>query len=116
MVKFSDRKKRDNVRKDSNKLKGSKIWITDQYPKSVVENRKYLIRLLKQARDADVKAVLIYDKLCIGDGGGSIQVAIENHNAKKQKKKSSVLSNNDNGVTNSQEYSVLILLVKMLCR
>ena len=90
LVKFSDRKKRDNIRKNSNKLKGSNISITDQYPKSVVENRKYLNRLLKQVRNTDVKAVLIRDKLFIGGvayGGGSIQVAIENHYAKKQKKK-----------------------------
>ena len=68
----------------------------------MVEKRR-LIPLLKQARDADVKAVLIRDKLFIGGvayGGGSIQVAIEN--AKKQKKKSIVLSNNENGVNNSQ--------------
>ena len=69
-------------------MKGSKISITDQYPKSVVEKRKSLIPLLKQARDPDVKAVFIRDKLCIGGvayGGDSIQVAIEN--VKKQKKK-----------------------------
>lgn len=50
--------------------------------------------------------MLIRDKLFIGGvayGGGSIQVAIEN--AKKQKKKSSVLSNNENGVKHSQENS-----------
>ena len=80
-------------------MKGSKISITNQYPKSLVEKKKSLIPLLKQARDADVKSVFIRDKLFIGGvayGSGSMQVAIEN--AKKQKKKSSALSNNENDV------------------
>ncbi|CAC5419655.1 unnamed protein product [Mytilus coruscus] len=66
-VNFSDRQKLDSVRKRSYNLKSSTISITGQYPKSVVEKRKSLIPCLKKARDADVKAVLIKDKLFIGE-------------------------------------------------
>ena len=52
-----------------------------------MEKRKSLIPYLKKARDADVKAVLIKDKLFIGGvlySGGPLDVA--NANAKKGKK------------------------------
>lgn len=52
-----------------------------------MEKRKSLIPYLKKARDADVKAVLIKDKLFIGGvlySGGPLDVAIAN--AKKEKK------------------------------
>ena len=57
--------------------------------------------------------MLIRDKLFIGGvayGGGSIQVAIEN--AKKQKKKSIVLSNNEKDVKHSQVNSGSALPVR----
>ena len=40
LVKFNDRRQRDNVRKCSSRLKVTQISITDRYPKSVVEKRK----------------------------------------------------------------------------
>ncbi|CAG2202133.1 unnamed protein product [Mytilus edulis] len=102
LVKFSDRQKRDSVRKRSYKLKSSSISITDQYPKSVVEKRKSLIPYLKKARDADVKAVLIKDKLFIGGvlySGGPLDVAIAN--AKKEKIK---FSDSENVLHKSQNH------------
>lgn len=59
-----------------------------------MEKRKSIISYLKKSRDADVKAVLIKDKLFIGGvlySGGPLDVAIAN--AKKEKIKFSDLEN-----------------------
>lgn len=88
LVKFSDRQKRDSVRRKSFRLKGSDISITDHFPKTVVDKRRSLIPFLKQARDAEVKAVLIRDKLFIGGvvySGGSIEDAIKEATSQKMK-------------------------------
>ncbi|VDI04315.1 Hypothetical predicted protein [Mytilus galloprovincialis] len=113
LVKFNDRQKRDGIRKNSYKLKGESISITDQYPKSVVDKRKSLIPLLKKAREADVKAVLIRDKLVIGDvvySGGPIEVAIENAEKRKLKKQTSESVNieNDTVAAGSEIHSDMI--------
>ena len=59
---------------------GSDISVKDQYPKSVMEKRKLLIPMLKKARDCDVKAVIIKDRIYIGDmlyKGGPVEAAID---------------------------------------
>ncbi|VDI50059.1 Hypothetical predicted protein [Mytilus galloprovincialis] len=96
----------------SRPILGETIFIYGSDPKSVVDKRKSLIPLLKKAREADVKAVLIRDKLVIGDvvySGGPIEVAIENAKKRKLKKQTSESVNIENDtVAGSEIHSDMI--------
>ena len=110
LVKFVDRLKIDGVRKSSFKLKGSNISITDHYPKSVVDKRRILIPLLKKAREADVKAVLIREKLFVGGvlyTGDSIDVAIENAKRRKSDAKNKPVNSDVTSAAGNDSESVM---------
>lgn len=55
--------------KEAKNLKGSDIWINEEFTKKVLEERKYLVQHLKQARQQGQQATLRYNKLIV-DGKG----------------------------------------------
>lgn len=65
LVELTTEKKRADIFKDSKKLKGTDIWIAEDYSKMVQEIRKSLIPFLKDARNNGCKAIIRYDKLIV---------------------------------------------------
>jgi oligoribonuclease NrnB/cAMP/cGMP phosphodiesterase (DHH superfamily) len=51
------------IRKRVEHLKGTDIWITEDYTKKMQQERKQLIAHLKQAKQKGYKAVLEHNKL-----------------------------------------------------
>jgi chromosome segregation ATPase len=66
VVKFRRYNQREMVRKNSNKLKGTKMAIGEQFPKSIQERRKVLVPIMKQARAEGKLVNLVKDRLYIG--------------------------------------------------
>ncbi|CAB4006722.1 unc-13-like C [Paramuricea clavata] len=67
VAKFLRFKDKELIWKNSKKLKGTKIGISEQYPKEIAEERKKLYPIMKEARQNGSKAVMIRDKLYIND-------------------------------------------------
>jgi hypothetical protein len=67
VAKFIRFKDKELIRKNSKKLKGTKIGISEQYPKEIAQERKKLYLIMKEARQNGSKAVMIRDKLYIND-------------------------------------------------
>ena len=65
MVKFLRIKTRDTILSKSKMLKGSNIFINEDYPDSVRQKRKELLPKMKAARERGDIAFLRYDKLII---------------------------------------------------
>ncbi|XP_033761586.1 uncharacterized protein LOC117343353 [Pecten maximus] len=65
VAKFNQFQQKERLKKKSNKLKGSNIYISDQYPKEVQEVRRELWPIWKKARDDKKRAVFVKDKLYI---------------------------------------------------
>ncbi|KAF2886635.1 hypothetical protein ILUMI_19538 [Ignelater luminosus] len=59
--------KKFEILKQSNKLKRTNIWIDEDCPKDVIEERKALIPQLKKARQRECKASIKYNKLIINN-------------------------------------------------
>lgn len=57
----------------TNKLKGTKVYIDKDYPKDILEQRKQLIRYMKQARESGAKVKIIDNKLMINDNVYSLK-------------------------------------------
>lgn len=56
---------KEEIRKSAYKLKGSKIGISEQFPKEIEEKRKLLYPILKECKKAGKKARLVRDQLYI---------------------------------------------------
>jgi hypothetical protein len=56
------------LRKRTKNLKGTDIWITEDFTKKVQQERKQLILHFKQAKQDGHKALIKYDKLIISGG------------------------------------------------
>ncbi|XP_045182697.2 uncharacterized protein LOC123541337 [Mercenaria mercenaria] len=65
IVKFTFFKDREIVRRASSSLKGTGIFINEQFPKEVAERRRALMPLLRNAREEKKKAWISYDTLYI---------------------------------------------------
>ncbi|XP_069114412.1 uncharacterized protein [Argopecten irradians] len=65
VAKFSSYHQREDVRKNSRKLIGSDIYISEQYPKEIQAVRQELWPICKKARDEGKRAVIVKDKLYI---------------------------------------------------
>jgi hypothetical protein len=65
VVKFNHFKDREYIRKSSHKLAGTRIGISEQYPREIPERRKLLIPVMKNAQRDGSRAVLSADKLFI---------------------------------------------------
>lgn len=64
-VKLTRGNKKAEILKQARNLKGTDIWIDQDYPKEILEQRKELIPKLKEAREKGNKATLKYNKLII---------------------------------------------------
>ncbi|KAK4875437.1 hypothetical protein RN001_011859 [Aquatica leii] len=53
--------------KNAKTLKGTDIWIDEDYPKEVQDERRRLIPYMKEARNKGYKALIRYDKLIINN-------------------------------------------------
>lgn len=67
VVKFTFFKKKEEILKNANKLKGTNILIMEDFSDRVIQERRKLLPLLKEARNKDERAVLTYNKLRIGN-------------------------------------------------
>lgn len=66
IAKFSYFKDREFIRKNAaRKLKGSRIWVNEQFPPEIEEKRKLLYPVLRQAKKDHKRASLIRDTLYI---------------------------------------------------
>lgn len=66
IAKFSYFKDREFIRKNAaRKLKGSRIWVNEQFPPEIEEKRKRLYPVLRQAKKDHKRASLIRDTLYI---------------------------------------------------
>lgn len=65
LLKVTTTNRKREILKKAKGLKGSDIWIDEDYPKEIQEERKLLIPKLKEARSKGHKAQLKYNKLII---------------------------------------------------
>ena len=65
LVKLMRESTRSEILRNARHLKGTTIWIDEDFPKDVQEKRMTLIPRLKEARDRGHRAVLKYDKLIV---------------------------------------------------
>lgn len=68
IVRFHRIKDRDTVLRNARKLKGTSIFINEDYPETVRQKRKELLPKMKEARERGDYAFLRYDKLIIRQG------------------------------------------------
>ena len=67
VAKFAYYPDREKVRKNANKLKGKEQGISQQFPKEIMEKRKKLVPIMKQARENGKDAYITVDKLYINN-------------------------------------------------
>ncbi|VEN42895.1 unnamed protein product, partial [Callosobruchus maculatus] len=65
LVKFMKEPTKFTILKNTRNLKGTNVWIDEDYPKEVREDRRKLIPELKEARNRGYRATLRYNKLVI---------------------------------------------------
>ncbi|KAK3743027.1 hypothetical protein QZH41_003437 [Actinostola sp. cb2023] len=65
VVKFLRFQDKELIRKNAFKLKGTKIGISEQFPKEIADERKKLYPVMKEAKQKGSKAVMVKDKLYI---------------------------------------------------
>lgn len=65
IIEFASWNKKMEVLKAAKKLKGSDIWISEDYTKQVQQQRKILIGHMKEARSKGYRANISYNKLII---------------------------------------------------
>lgn len=65
LVKFKTWDKKMEMYSHTKNLKGSEVWIDEDYTKAVQERRKYLIPIMKEARQKGQRAILKHDKLIV---------------------------------------------------
>ena len=65
VAKFAYYPDREKVRKNANKLKGKSQGISQQFPKEIMDKRKKLVPIMKQARENGQDAYITVDKLYI---------------------------------------------------
>ena len=63
VVKFSTFKKKDEILRNSWRLKGSKVLIQEDFSERVIEERRKLLPLLKEAKGKNLRASLTYNRL-----------------------------------------------------
>ncbi|KAK5644937.1 hypothetical protein RI129_006237 [Pyrocoelia pectoralis] len=67
LIKLRKFSKKMEILKHAKNLKGTDIWINEDYTKEVQEERKKLIPMMKEARSKGHKALIKYNKLIINN-------------------------------------------------
>lgn len=65
MVKLLRESTKSEIFRNAKQLKGTDIWIEEDFPKNIQEERRALIPKLKDARNRGYRAVLRYNKLIV---------------------------------------------------
>lgn len=65
LVEFGSLKKKKEVMNNKKNLKNARVWIADDYPKTILEERKELLKHMKKAREEGCRANIIYNKVII---------------------------------------------------
>lgn len=65
LVKLLKESTKSKILKNAKQLKGTTIWIEEDFPKNIQEERRTLIPRLKEARNRGHRAVLKYNKLIV---------------------------------------------------
>lgn len=68
LIKLTREATRARILKSAKVLKGTEIWIDEDYPKDVQEERRRLIPRMKEAREKGYRAQLRYNKLIVNGG------------------------------------------------
>jgi hypothetical protein len=63
VAKFSEYKQKESVKSASKNLKGSNYFVMDQYPPEIIEQRRKLVPIMKQARQDGKTANLVVNRL-----------------------------------------------------
>lgn len=67
LVKLNKERMRTKILQSTKNLKGTKIWINEDYPRDVRVERKMLVHQMKEARNKGCRAQIRYNKLIIND-------------------------------------------------
>lgn len=67
LVKFTKESTKMKILRSARKLKGTDIWVDEDYPKNIQEERRELIQKMKEARNKGETAILRYNKLIINN-------------------------------------------------
>ena len=73
VIKLMKIKTKMEILRSTKALRGSKIWIEEEYTKRTQNERKRLIPFLKQARQGGDKAILKFNKLIINNTAHKIE-------------------------------------------
>ena len=65
VAKFLSYKLKEEIRRNANLLKGTNYFISEQFPKEVMESRKQKIPVMKKAKEEENKVNVVADKLFI---------------------------------------------------
>lgn len=65
LVEFGSLRKKKEVMSKKRNLKNTKVWITDDYPKTILEERKELLKYMIKAREEGCRANITYNKVII---------------------------------------------------
>uniref|UniRef100_A0A6P7GU55 Uncharacterized protein LOC114346507 isoform X1 n=1 Tax=Diabrotica virgifera virgifera TaxID=50390 RepID=A0A6P7GU55_DIAVI len=67
LIELTDWNKKREIIKATHKLKGTNIFIDEDYPKEIQIQRGMLRKQMKEAREKGYKANIVYNKLYIND-------------------------------------------------
>lgn len=89
LVKLTKDSMRSTILNTKN-LKGTEIWIDEDYPKNIQEERKLLIPQMKEARQRGYKAYIRYNKLIVNNevAGGIKQYTRQGSGKNEEEKES----------------------------
>ena len=104
-------KKLKIVRQAKN-LKGTDIWIGDDYPKKVQEERKNLIPYLKRARQEGKNASIRYNKLIINGSEYAIECCEDEESERKNENKRTMSERSPENDKTEQHLRKIKLTVK----
>ncbi|XP_061190596.1 uncharacterized protein LOC133198529 [Saccostrea echinata] len=65
LVKFSSYRVREKVRANASRLEDTRYAISEQFPRSIQEQRKQLYPILKEARRSGIRATMVVNRLYI---------------------------------------------------
>lgn len=67
LVKLTKESKGSEILRNAKNLRGTEIWINEDYPKSIREERRLLVPQLKEARNKGHRAYIRYNRLVINN-------------------------------------------------
>lgn len=116
LMKLTTGNSKMRVLQKTKELKGTNVWIEEDYTKETQEERRRLIPHLKEARRQGLKAQLRYDKLLIEDkiyeAKELEEIKSTNEQIDTRKNKRTVSERSPNGVTGQENTKKITLMTK----